>query len=116
VPALMFEGELSRLFRHRGNVPGNIRFGQPRLLCHWIVFRGASCKEDCEGCAGQQSCRFHGQCPSRLRHESPIEWEQFHTRAIVSTFSSKESSFASSVTLASLSKAVANSLEFSRSG
>jgi hypothetical protein len=73
----MFEGELSRLFRHRGNVPGNIRLDQSGLLCPWSVFRDASCKEDREGPAGHQFSGFHGQCASHLRPESPIEWSSF---------------------------------------
>jgi hypothetical protein len=69
----MFEGDLSRLFRHLGNIPGNIRLSQPGWLCHWIAFRGASCKEGYEGYAGQQFSRLHIRWPARLRPERPVE-------------------------------------------
>lgn len=48
MPALMLERQLSGLFRHCGDVPGDIALGQPGLLSPRIVFHGASCKEDRE--------------------------------------------------------------------
>jgi hypothetical protein len=48
VPALMLECQLSGLFRHCSDVPGDIALDQPGLLFPWIVFNGASRKEDRE--------------------------------------------------------------------
>ena len=105
MPALMFEGDLSRLFRHLGNIPGNIRLGEPGLLRHRITFRGASCKEDCEGYDGPIFSPTY-LMPSRLRPECPVEWSSFTLGQHSQPFSSDKSSFASRVTLTSLSKQV----------
>jgi hypothetical protein len=48
VPALVLEWQLSGLFRHCGDVPGDIALGQAGFLSPSIVFRGASCKKDRE--------------------------------------------------------------------
>jgi hypothetical protein len=66
VPALVFERQLSRLLRHCRDVPGYIALGQPTVLCHWMLFRGAPCKKDRERRTGPYFSRFHGCWPFRV--------------------------------------------------
>ena len=61
--ALMLVRQLARLFRHGGDVPGNVALGHPGLLSRRIAVRGTSCKKDGERYNSSQFWRPHGLIP-----------------------------------------------------